>query len=102
MRVVDSAPQNLSAWLMLGETQAATSDWKAAKRSYTMALRVSSASPEAHAGLGVALANLGDKDAARQLDWFKEKTAGCGSACGALGKYKAQVETAIATGGKTG
>ncbi len=98
-RLADVAPRNLSAQLMLGETQRSLRDWKGARRTYAAALRLSPSSPEAHAGYGVALGRTGDAKAAEQLEWLTERAKACGN-CSTVTKLKADVEAAIAAGAR--
>ena len=98
--VTRADPKRLEAWLLLGAAQLGLEDWSRARISYTTAVRLTPGSPEARAGLGVALARTGDPKAQAQLAWFDEKLHACGACDQAvqLKKFRADVEAAIAVG----
>lgn len=95
-------PGNPEAWLRLGAAQRGMMDWKGARASYRTALQLQPTTPAAHAGLGVALARLGDAGAAKELAWLSAKAAECASNCTAIAARRAEVEAAIAAGGGKG
>lgn len=102
LRLTQEAPINLGGWLTLGQAETGLKDWKAASRTYSTAVRIKPSSPEAHAGLGIALARRGSAGAAKQLAWLTAKAQTCGLNCGQLAKLKSDVEAAIAAGAVEG
>lgn len=101
-RLSAEAPTNVSVWLMLGQAEAGLMNWSGSSRAYATAVRVAPSNIEAHAGLGVALGQRGNKAAAKQLEWLTAKAQACGASCGNIGKLKSDVEAAIAAGAKAG
>jgi tetratricopeptide (TPR) repeat protein len=103
-RLVHEGARDVGAWLLLGQAERGMEDWKAARRTYSDAVRISPGSVEAHAWLGIARAKTGDPAAARELEWLNARiqAQGCGQACGQLGRFKTDVEAAIAAGPKAG
>ena len=98
-RLSNAQPKSLDVWLRLGDAESGLKNWSGASRAYATAARLKPASPEAHAGYGIALARRGNADgAAKQLAWLTEKAQTCGPNCGQLTKLKADVEAAIAAG----
>ena len=83
-----------------GVAQVGLQDWKAARGTYTTAVRLWPVDPEAHAGLGVALAKTKDPKATVQLAWLTTQVQACKGACAGLAKYKSDVESAIAVAAK--
>jgi predicted Zn-dependent protease len=97
-RVTRAAPRNPDAWRLLGAAHAGADNWKASRRAFERALRLLPDDPAAHAGLGLALANLGDPKAWEQLDWLFGRSSACGDTCPdaqRLQRYAAGVEGAI-------
>jgi cytochrome c-type biogenesis protein CcmH/NrfG len=94
--VTRADPKRIEAWLMLGAAQLGLEDWKGARGTYTTAVRLQPVDPEAHAGLGVALARTKDPRATQQLAWLDAKAQACGATCARIAKLKSDVETAIA------
>ena len=92
-------PGNPEAWLMLGAAQRGLMDWKGARASYGMALRMAPTGVAAHAGLGVALARLGDAGAAKELAWLAAKADTCAANCAAIAAGRSDVAAAMAAGG---
>lgn len=97
-RVTDAVPSSGDAWRLLGAATAGDNDWKGSKRAYDRAVKLGPDDVAAHAGLGLALANLKDPKAKEQLDWLKAKSQACGAGCADAETLKAaaaQVETAM-------
>lgn len=97
-RVTQAAPTNPDAWRVLGAAQAGADNWKGSRRAFERALKLLPDDPAAHAGLGLALANLGDPKAWAQLDWLLGRSSACGDTCPdaqRLQRYAAGVEGAI-------
>lgn len=95
--VTRADPKRVESWLLLGAAQQGLGDWKAARVTYSKAVRISPVHPEARAGLGVAYARTGDPKATNELAWLDAKVrecAGCWQS-GQLLKLKADVEAAI-------
>jgi cytochrome c-type biogenesis protein CcmH/NrfG len=57
-------PKRAEAWYFLGTVQMGVADWKRAAITYMTALKVAPQHPEAHAGLGMAVARVQDPRAA--------------------------------------
>ena len=96
--VTEAAPKNTDGWRLLGASRAGNSDWKGSRRAYERAVKLAPDDATAHAGLGLALANLKDAKAQGELDWLKSKTQACGDACPDAGQLKsltAAVESAM-------
>lgn len=96
--VTQAAPGNADGWRLLGAAHAGEEDWKGSRRAFERALKLAPEDPAAHAGLGLALANLGDPKARRQLDWLLARSSACGDTCPdaqRLQRYAAGVEGAI-------
>jgi len=95
--VTQADPNRVEAWLLLGASQMGLQDWKRARASYLRALRIWPAHPQAHAGLGVAMARSKDPRAAVQLAWFDDQLRACGGCYRAaeLTKFKGEVQAAI-------
>lgn len=95
--VTRADPKRVESWLLLGAAQQGLQDWKGARTTYATAVRLFPSHPEARAGLGIALARTGDPKATIQLAWIDAKLQECGSCwqAGVLGRYKADIETAI-------
>jgi cytochrome c-type biogenesis protein CcmH/NrfG len=91
-------PKRVESWLLLGAAQVGLEDWKAARGTYTTAVRVGPGNAEAHAGLGVAYARTNDLKAQVQLAWLAQAATACGSCwqAGELAKFRRDVESAIA------
>ena len=89
-------PKRVESWLLLGAAQIGLQDFKAARGTFTTAVRLSPIDPEAHAGLGIALARTKDPRATEQLAWLAAKAQACTGQCAGLTKFKSEVETAIA------
>lgn len=95
--VTRADPKRVESWLLLGAAQQGLGDWKAARVTYSKAVRISPVHPEARAGLGLAYARTGDPKATVELAWLDAKIrecAGCWQS-GQLMKFKADVEAAI-------
>lgn len=96
--VTEAAPKNTDGWRLLGASRAGNSDWKGSRRAYERAVKLAPDDATAHAGLGLALANMRDAKAQGELDWLKSKTQACGDACPDAGQLKsltAAVESAM-------
>lgn len=96
--VTQVAPRNPDGWRLLGAAHAGEENWKGSRRAFERALRLVPDDPAAHAGLGLALANLGDPKAREQLDWLLARSSACGDTCPdaqRLQRYAAAVEGAI-------
>ncbi len=96
--VTEAAPKNTDGWRLLGASRAGNSDWKGSRRAYERAVKLAPDDATAHAGLGLALANMKDAKAQGELDWLKSKTQACGDACPDAGQLKsltAAVESAM-------
>jgi cytochrome c-type biogenesis protein CcmH/NrfG len=96
--VTRADPKRGQAWLLLGAAQIGLEDFKAARGTYTTAVRLAPGDPEAHAGLGVAFARTRDAKAQVQLAWLATKAQACGKCWQApqLAKFKSDIESAIA------
>ncbi|MBL8771337.1 MAG: tetratricopeptide repeat protein [Phenylobacterium sp.] len=97
-RVTEAAPKSVDGWRLLGVAQSGAGNWKAARRAYERAVKLSPDDLASRAGLGTALANLKDAKAQEQLDWLKAKAADCSGACdpATLRALTAEVEKAMA------
>ncbi|WP_372782940.1 tetratricopeptide repeat protein [Phenylobacterium sp.] len=96
--VTDAVPKNPDAWQLLGAAKAGTNDWKGSRRAYEKATKLSPEDARAHAGLGLALANLKDPKAQTEAEWLKSKIQACGDSCPDAARLKAfteQVESAM-------
>ena len=98
--VTRADPKRVESWLLLGAAQQGLQDWKGARTTYTTAVRMFPAHPEARAGLGIALGRTSDPKATVQLAWLDAKVRECGGCwqAGQLSKFKTDVETAIREG----
>ncbi len=97
--VTQAAPKSIDGWRLLGASRAGSSDWKGSRRAYERAVKLAPDDMNAHAGLGLALANLKEPKAQGELDWLKAKALTCGDACPDAGHLKsltAAVEGALA------
>ena len=101
--VTRADPKRVDAWLLLGTAQMGLQDWRRARGTYSTALRLSSDSAEARAGLGVAMAMTNDPKAQVQLNWLTARAQDCGGCgqAGQLAKFKGDVQTAMSSGMKT-
>ncbi len=79
--VTDAVPNNPDAWRLLGMAKAGENDWKGSRRAYQKAVKLKPEDASAHAGLGLALANLKDPKAQTEDDWLKAKVQACGDSC---------------------
>ena len=61
--VTDAVPKNPDAWHLLGAAKAGDNDWKGSRRAYERMVKLAPDNVIAHAGLGLALANLKDAKA---------------------------------------
>jgi Flp pilus assembly protein TadD len=96
--VTDAAPRNPDAWHLLGVAKAGDNDWKGSRRAYERMVKLAPDNAVAHAGLGLALANLKDPKAQAEVDWLKAKTQACGDTCADAASLKAitqEVESAM-------
>jgi Flp pilus assembly protein TadD len=96
--VTEAVPKNADAWQLLGAAKAGDNDWKGSRRAYEKAMKLAPDDMRAHAGLGLALANLKDPKAQVQADWLKSKAQDCGDGCPDAARLKAlseQVESAM-------
>jgi Tfp pilus assembly protein PilF len=94
-----AAPKSIDGWRLLGAARAGSDDWKGSRRAYERAVKLAPDDVNAHAGLGLALANLKDAKAQGELDWLKSKAQACGDACpdaAHLKSFTAAVEGAMA------
>jgi Flp pilus assembly protein TadD len=87
--VTDAVPKSADAWRLLGAAKAGDNDWKGSRKAYERAVKLSPDEPTAHAGLGLALANLKDPKAQAELDWLKAKLQACGDSCADAANLKA-------------
>lgn len=96
--VTRADPKRVESWLLLGSAQQGLGDWKGARKTYTTAVRMFPAHPEARAGLGIALARTNDPKATVQLAWLAAKAEECGGCwqSGHLTRLKRDLEVAIA------
>jgi Flp pilus assembly protein TadD len=102
-RVTDAVPESADAWRALGMATAGDGDWKGSRRAYEHLVKLKPDDYGAHAGLGLALANLKDSKATAELDWLKAKSNACGAGCpdaDGLKKAVGQVESALAGSAK--
>ena len=85
--VTTAAPKNIDGWRLLGIAQASSENWKAAKRAYERAVKLSRA-------------HLKEPKAQEQLDWLKAKASDCSVGCdpALLKSMTADVEKAVAGG----
>jgi Flp pilus assembly protein TadD len=79
--VTDAVPTNPDGWRLLGMAKAGDNDWKGSRRAYERAVKLKPEDATAHAGLGLALANLKDPKAQAENDWLKAKVQACGDSC---------------------
>ena len=79
--VTDAVPTNPDGWRLLGMAKAGDNDWKGSRRAYERAVKLKPEDATAHAGLGLALANLKDPKAQTENDWLKAKVQACGDSC---------------------
>lgn len=91
-RVTDAVPASLDAWRLLGEASAGDNDWKGARRAYEHVLKLKPEDIAAHAGLGLALAQLKDPKARGELDWLTARSQACGGTCADAGALKSGAE----------
>lgn len=99
--VTDAVPNNPDAWRLLGAAKAGDNDWKGSRRAYEKMVKLAPDNAIAHAGLGVALANLKDAKVQGQVDWLKAKLQACGDTCPDAASLKAlagMVESAMSGG----
>jgi Flp pilus assembly protein TadD len=99
--VTDAVPKSPDAWKLLGAAKAGDNDWKASRRAYERVVKLAPDDASAHAGLGVALANLKDPKVQSEVDWLKSKLQACGDSCPDSANLKAltgAVEGAVAGG----
>ena len=97
-RVTDAVPSSADAWRLLGAASAGDNDWKGSRRAYERAVKLAPDDYTAHAGLGLAMANLKDAKARGELDWLKAKGQACDGACAEADGLKAvtaQLEGAL-------
>jgi Flp pilus assembly protein TadD len=97
--VADAVPKSPEAWKLLGVARAGDNDWKASRRAYERVVKLTPDDAGAHAGLGMALANLKDPKAQGEIDWLKARLQACGAACPDAANLKAltgAVEGAVA------
>jgi Flp pilus assembly protein TadD len=97
--VADAVPKSPEAWKLLGVARAGDNDWKASRRAYERVVKLTPDDAGAHAGLGMALANLKDPKAQGEIDWLKARLQACGAACPDAASLKAltgAVEGAVA------
>ncbi len=91
--VTDAVPNNPDGWRLLGAAKAGDNDWKGSRRAYEKAVKLAPDDASAHAGLGLALANLKDAKAQAELDWLKAKAQTCGDGCADAPKLKQFTDT---------
>jgi len=91
--VTQVAPENPDGWRLLGTAYAGDSNWTNSRRAYAKAVKLAPDNANAHAGLGLAMANLKDPKAQQQLDWLKAKTQACGETCPDAARLKSFTET---------
>lgn len=99
--VTDAAPKSPDAWKLLGAARSGDNDWKGARRAYERLVKLAPDDAVAHAGLGVALANLKDPKVQAEVDWLKARLQACGDSCPDAASLKAltgTVEAAMAGG----
>jgi predicted Zn-dependent protease len=97
-RLTRATPTNPDAWRVLGAAHAGADNWKGSRRAFERALKLLPDDPVAHAGLGLALANLGDPKAWEQLNWLLDRSSACGDTCPdaqRLQRYAVGLEDAI-------
>jgi|SRR5579859_1337983 len=79
--VTDAVPKNPDAWRLLGAAKAGDHDWRGSRKAYEKAEKLTPDDVEAHAGLGVALANLKDPKAKVEADWLAARAQACADSC---------------------
>jgi regulator of sirC expression with transglutaminase-like and TPR domain len=79
--VTQVAPKSPDGWRLLGAAHAGQENWKGSRRAFERALKLLPEDPAAHAGLGLALAKLGDPRARIELDWLLDRSSACGDTC---------------------
>jgi tetratricopeptide (TPR) repeat protein len=97
--LTEGVPSNPEGWRLLGTAYAGDNNWKGSRRAYARAVRLVPADANAHAGLALALANLGDAKARGELDWLRARVLACAGTCPDaehLRRYTATVEGAMA------
>ena len=80
-RVTEGVPTNPTGWRLLGVAYAGDNNWKGSRRAYQRAVKLAPDDLTVHAGLGLAMANLGDPRAREQLDWLRARASVCGDTC---------------------
>ena len=96
--VTEAVPTNPDGWRLLGAAKAGDRDWRGSRKAYERAAKLTPDDAEAHAGLGVALANLKDSKAKAEIEWLAARTQACGDSCpdaGRLRSLSAAVEGAM-------
>jgi Flp pilus assembly protein TadD len=99
--VTEVAPKNPDAWRLLGAAKAGDRDWRGSRKAYERAAKLTPDDAEAHAGLGVALANLKDPKAKAEAEWLAARAQACGDSCpeaSRLKSFTAAVEGAMSAG----
>jgi Flp pilus assembly protein TadD len=102
--VTEAVPTNPDGWRLLGAAKAGDRDWRGSRKAYERAAKVAPDDAEAHAGMGVALANLKDPKAKAEVEWLTARAEACGVNCPDAGRLKslaAAVEEAM-SGAATG
>jgi Flp pilus assembly protein TadD len=99
--VTEAVPKNPDAWRLLGAAKAGDRDWRGSRTAYERATKLTPDDAEAHAGLGVALANLKDPKVKAEIDWLTARAQACGDSCPQAGHLKslsAAVDAAVNPG----
>jgi tetratricopeptide (TPR) repeat protein len=75
------SPRNSDVWRFLGAARAGLKDWAGSRAAYEKAVEINPTDWGSHAGLGVALAALGDAGAKTELAWLEEQVRTCNRNC---------------------
>jgi Flp pilus assembly protein TadD len=86
--VTEAVPKNPDGWRLLGAAKAGGRDWRGSRTAYERAAKLTPDDAEAHAGLGVALANLRDPKAKTEIEWLAARAKACGGSCPDAGRLK--------------
>ena len=101
--VIDVAPQQASAWLMLGMSKAGAGDEKGAEKAYEKSVKLDDTSVDAHRELALAAIKLKDPSKANaELATLKTRAATCNDTCPDAADLKAAitaVQSAMAPNG---
>jgi len=75
------SPRNSDVWRFLGAARGGLKDWAGSRAAYEKAVEINPTDWGSHAGLGVALAALGDAGAKTEMAWLEEQVRTCNRNC---------------------